>query len=73
MEDMKIYKWDNPLEWLSSASKEWDTAQLRNAILLVAEQCDSDAIQDIFQQEMNEDGYFTPILPLKVRRGSGFR
>jgi len=55
---MKNYKWDTPLEWLSSASQGWDRSQLRNAMLLIAEKCDPDELQDMFQQEMDEDGYF---------------
>ena len=52
------YKYATATEWLKEASKDWDKSKLRLALLLLASECDSDQIQDHFQQEMDEDGYF---------------
>lgn len=55
------FKYDSPAEWLMIAAKEWDTIKLYNAIGCLVDHIDSDKIQDIFQQEMDEDGYFDEI------------
>ena len=52
------YKYATAHEWLKEASKDWDIEKLRNALLILSDKCDSDDIQDHFQQEMDEDGYF---------------
>lgn len=55
------YQYDNPAEWLLTAAKEWDKAKLYNTIRCLIDYIDVDKIQDIFQQEMDEDGYFNEI------------
>ena len=59
----KEYHWDSPFEWLADKAKSWDAAQLHETLITVAGACDSDTLQDIFQAEMNEDGYFEEIKP----------
>lgn len=55
---MSDYKWNNPCEWLTDAAKSWPKDSVYNALCLVAQKTDPDTLQDIFQREMDEDGYF---------------
>jgi len=52
------YKWDSPYDWLMDKATDWDEirllAELRNVALLV----DSDTLQDLYQTDMDNDGYF---------------
>ena len=54
--------WENPHEWLlgriARAAKEGDTAWLLVSIRAMATELDADTVQDLFQAEMGEDGYF---------------
>ena len=50
-----------PAEWLITVAKKWDKAKLYNTIRCLIDYIDVDKIQDIFQQEMDEDGYFNEI------------
>jgi len=52
------FRWATPEEWLIWSLKEWDRNKLVNTIRCLIDKMDSDDIQDIFQQEMDEDGYF---------------
>jgi hypothetical protein len=57
----KKYKWEYPLEWLEERLNETnDPEVLRDFALTLARspEMDSDAIQDLFQDDMSEDGYF---------------
>jgi hypothetical protein len=62
---MTWYRWENPHEWLldriARAAKEGDTAWLLVSIRATATELDADTVQDLFQTEMNEDGYFEPV------------
>lgn len=60
--DDKKHKWETPYLWLNDKSKEWDKDQLREALLGIALYTDPDSLQDRFQEEMEEDGYFRPLL-----------
>jgi hypothetical protein len=62
----KQYKWDSPQEWLASliqtrikANDHEGVSELLMAIVNSGK-LDSDDLQDIFQSDMDEDGYFTP-------------
>ena len=53
----KIYKWENPSEWLedflqSGAASPWSV--INTLLTMISE----DDIQDLFQSEMEADGYF---------------
>lgn len=49
------YKWDNANEWLRNCS-----IPAEEILIAIMDQLDSDMIQDVFQSEMEEDGYFVP-------------
>ena len=55
------YRWSTPYEWLEWKSRQWTRDELLQALLSVALQEDSDTLQDLFQSEMDEDGYFDVI------------
>jgi len=54
------YKWNNPQEWFQSyvERNKDNPVELFNLCLLLAGQLDSDTIQDLFQADMDADGYF---------------
>jgi hypothetical protein len=55
---MTSYKWENPHAWLMEKAQSWSTEQLYCAVDSLANRLDTDAIQDLFQSEMEQDGYF---------------
>jgi hypothetical protein len=56
---MSKYKWANPNEWLIDVIKKTDDIQtLKSIFFSFISGLDSDYIQDIFQDEMDADGYF---------------
>ncbi len=56
---MSKYRWSNPIEWLAYKIKEdWTAAESRSAFIDVLGKVGSDDIQDLFQTEMDGDGYF---------------
>lgn len=59
---MARYKWDNPAEWLSEKAQSWGEDALRAALNELARHVDFDDIQDIFQDEMDADGYFKELI-----------
>ncbi len=58
---MKKYKWNNPYEWIIEKVSEWDENQLRHEIVEILSHIDIDTIQDIYQSDMEKDGYFNKI------------
>lgn len=57
---MPNYKWENPYEWLEHKQEEWSKEETAQALLSLALHTDSDTLQDLFQSDMEEDGYFLP-------------
>jgi hypothetical protein len=55
------YKWKNPHEWLFEKMKSWSTEELYCVVDGLANRLDADTIQDLFQIEMEQDGYFDEI------------
>ena len=59
------YRYDNPHEWLESHIAELDTDDNRIELLAIiralASVLDNDQIQDLFQSDMDADGYFQPL------------
>ncbi len=55
---MSKYKWATPYEWVEQKSKDWTKERLLTEFLNLARITDSDTLQDTFQDEMDEDGYF---------------
>ncbi len=50
------YKWDDPVDWL--LSKNWPDDCLWGVIQALVTKVSPDDIQELFQNEMEEDGYF---------------
>jgi hypothetical protein len=57
----ETYRWSHPYAWLESAAAEWDRERLLQELLTLAIKHDSDTLQDIYQDEMENDGYFDSI------------
>ena len=51
-------KWNCPAEWLIEKIRDWDEEELRKAFRVLVLDSEQETIQDIFQQEMEEDGFF---------------
>jgi hypothetical protein len=61
MSEPKKYRWSGPHEWLLEQAETWPADMLFSCLRDLALKCDPDTLQDIFQKEMDADGYFTPI------------
>lgn len=59
----KKYKWGNPHVWLTDCllHEKWTPAEVVGVAINLASVIDPDEIQNLFQEEMDEDGYFNPI------------
>lgn len=56
------YKWEHPYGWLVHyVTGIRDVASLKSIIFLMMSKVDGDAIQDLFQDEMDADGYFDEV------------
>jgi hypothetical protein len=58
------YKWDNPHEWFEQFWRgkiEQGSSELYSIGMELARQLDSDGIQDLFQSDMDADGYFQEV------------
>lgn len=55
------YRWSHPYAWLKHASADWDRDRLLHELDRLALQHDSDTLQDLFQPDMADDGYFDPL------------
>jgi len=59
---MATYKWDSPAEWLDKKiqklSDSGDVTGLCQILRDILPNIDNDIIQNIYQEEMDEDGYF---------------
>jgi len=55
------YRWSHPYAWLQSVSAEWDRERLLHEVHRLALQHDSDSLQDLYQGEMERDGYYDPL------------
>ena len=65
---MKKYRWARPYEWVEEKSKHWGREKLLTEFLNLARITDSDTIQDMFQSEMDADGYFNEEIEREQRR-----
>ena len=54
------YKWSNPYDWFVDCLEKdrWTHEELIQIAASFALEAGSDKIQDLFQPEMDEDGYF---------------
>jgi hypothetical protein len=56
------YRWAHPSEWLDHwIEQHQDVAALDSLARALAAELDSDQLQDLFQAEMDADGYFRPL------------
>ena len=59
---MAKFKWDSVQEWLSDRigklKGQGNIEELAIDLLCLAKECDSDTLQDVFQDDMVHDGYF---------------
>lgn len=62
---MKTHKWNHPDDWLQDVVQrhvgEGNVTELASILNSVMDTLDPDDIQDIFQSEMEADGYFQPL------------
>jgi len=56
------YRWANPYEWLKDKAGEHllhaDYDRLYKELLALAARMDSDTLQELYEREMDKDGYF---------------
>jgi hypothetical protein len=55
---VKTYRWQHPHDWLLEKADEWNHTQLLAEFKSLAMKLDGDQIQDEYQSEMDQDGYF---------------
>lgn len=55
------YKWDTPQQWLIEYASKLDAAKLFQEFTVLVQQMDADTVQDLYQSDMDAQGYFTPI------------
>lgn len=47
-----------PQQWLEKVVWEWKNQRIREAFLRLAESCTDEILEDVFEGDMNVDGYF---------------
>ena len=55
------YKWDSAHEWLVHKAPQWDHDELLRTFYQVVKLLDGAQIEDLFQDEMELDGYFNEV------------
>ncbi len=59
---MVKYKYESAHDWLNQKIQRInDIKVLKDMLVSIITELDGDIIQDIFQKEMDRDGYFEPI------------
>ena len=48
----------NPQDWLTRVINDWSKAELKEAIDEISKHVDPEVIQGLYQDQMEEDGYF---------------
>jgi hypothetical protein len=66
------YRWSHPYAWLETASAQWDRDRLLREVRRLAGEHDLDALKDLYQGDMEADGYYDPlpILPSDAHQQS---
>lgn len=54
----QMYRWATPHAWLTEKARGWTAKELLETLVLLAAGATSDTLQDLFEEEMTEDGYF---------------
>lgn len=60
MQTEKKYKWDSAQEWLQQYLASLGPVELLQEARNLATKLDGDEIQDLYQSDMDAQGYFTP-------------
>jgi hypothetical protein len=64
-EGNKTYRWGYPSDWLGekldTLAAEGNVVELKSIANELLRNCAEDDIQDVFQVEMEADGYFKPL------------
>jgi hypothetical protein len=55
------YRWKSPGDWLNEQLSTWTPEDIKKAAEAMAGKLDSDTIQDLYELEMDTDGYFVPV------------
>lgn len=70
---IKKYPWANPQDWLmDKINHEWNEQEKAEAFISVVGLLDADDIQNLFQGEMDMDGYFDPIEPGDTEQSAAY-
>jgi hypothetical protein len=58
------YKWSSAAEWLlDQIENEWTPEQVQQCARELLQKVDNDTIQDLYQDDMSNDGFFEPLPP----------
>ena len=57
-EEEEACRWQNPYDWLAEASRDWTDEMVREEFLSMAQSIGFDAIQEMYESYMDQDGYF---------------
>jgi len=63
------FRWATPYEWFAHWLQTHETEDIVSVTKELAQQVGFDALQDLFQEEMSEDGYFEPLKPEEQQEG----
>jgi hypothetical protein len=58
---MDTYRWESPADWLDWKFLQWTATEQLAAAHQILKTIDNDMVQDIFQEEMEQDGYFLAV------------
>ena len=56
-----MYKWNSPHEWLIEHCSQLDKAELLQIIQQLVIKHDADTIQDLYESDMDADGFFDEV------------
>lgn len=57
----ETYKYDNAHEWLMEYAAKLDASKLLQEFSVIAAKLDGDTIQELYEYDMDKDGFFKPI------------
>ncbi len=62
MSNSPQYRWQYPAEWLPHVvNHRWDAEKIACEFLRLVQTTDSDTLQDMYESEMDDDGYFNTL------------
>lgn len=63
------YRWRTPTDWLAEAARTWTAERVYHELIALASKMDQDDVQDVYDSEMETDGYFRQ--PWLLPKGKG--